>query len=109
MKRLVAKILFIGFYIGEILRSNLRVAYDVLTPKDRMTPSIIGVNVEGMTNSQIVNMANFITMTPGTLGIAISKDHRTLYIHSMYTDESPEATAKALETDYGRRVSRAFK
>ncbi|MGE9290176.1 MAG: Na+/H+ antiporter subunit E [Puniceicoccales bacterium] len=107
--RIFAKILFVGFYLGEILRSNIRVAYDVLTPRDRMNPAIIGVNVEGMSEGQMVSMANFITMTPGTLGIAISKDHRTLYIHCMYIDGSTEAVASALEKDYGRRVRRAFR
>ncbi|MBC2603027.1 Na+/H+ antiporter subunit E [Puniceicoccus vermicola] len=109
MKRIVALIAFIGFYLGEILRSNLRVAYDVLTPRHHMNPAIVAVDIEGMTEGQAVSMANFITMTPGTLGIAISQDRRTLFIHCMYIDGSPEEVASALEKDYGRRVRRAFR
>tara|TARA_R100000027_G_scaffold67048_3_gene64415 strand:+ start:15578 stop:15907 length:330 start_codon:yes stop_codon:yes gene_type:complete len=109
MKRLIAKISFIIFYLGEILKSNLRVAHDVLTPRHRMNPAIIGVDVEGMTDGQIVNMANFITMTPGTLGIEISEDRHTLFIHCMFMDGTPEEVAKGLQDDYGRRVRRAFR
>lgn len=106
MIRLLAWIEFLLFYFKEVLVSNLRVAYDVLTPEHKMKPGIIALDVADMTDSQITLMANFITMTPGTLGLAVSENHDKLYIHAMYLDGSPEEAAAKLLNDYGKRVKR---
>jgi multicomponent Na+:H+ antiporter subunit E len=96
------------FYIGEILKSNLRVAYDVLTPEHKMTPGIIALDVSDMSEAQLCVMANFITMTPGTLGLAVSEDHSKFYVHAMYLDASAEELATQLINDYGKRVKRVI-
>ncbi|CAA6678336.1 MULTISPECIES: Na+/H+ antiporter subunit E [unclassified Lentimonas] len=106
MKRLFAFAEFLLFYLKEVLVSNLRVAYDVLTPTHRMTPGIIALNVADMSDRQIALMANFITMTPGTLGLTVSENHDKLYIHSMYLDGEVEEIADQLLNDYGKRVRR---
>jgi len=108
MMRILAFLEFLLFYLKEILVSNVRVAYDVLTPTHRMTPGIIALDVSDFTDAQISMMANFITMTPGTLGLAVSDDHSTLYIHAMYLDSPAEAVAEQLLNDYGKRVKRVF-
>lgn len=106
MRRLIAIIEFIFFYLTEILKSNLRVAHDVLTKEHLMTPGIIALDVSDMSDAQISLMANFITMTPGTLGLAVSDDHNKLYIHAMYLDTSADEVAADLINDYGKRVKR---
>lgn len=108
MKRILSFIGFLFFYSTEVVKSNLRVAIDVLRPKYEMTPGIIAVDVEGMTDRQLLFMANFITMTPGTLGITVSPDHNKLYIHAMYIDGDVADLANELKNDYGRRVRRVF-
>ena len=108
MMRVWAWIEFLLFYLKEVLVSNLRVAYDVLTPEHKMTPGIIALDVADMTDAQITLMANSITMTPGTLGLTVSENHDKLYIHAMYLDGSPEAVAKKLLNDYGKRVKRVI-
>lgn len=108
MSKLLAMIAFLGFYLLDVLKSNFRVAHDVLTPRHRMKPGIIAMDVNGMTDRQILMTANLITMTPGTLGLGVSDDKRTLYLHVMYLDGTPEETARQLEHDYGRRVRDVF-
>ena len=106
MIRILAWIEFLLFYVKEVLVSNLRVAHDVLTPKHHMRPGIIALDVADMTDAQVAVMANFITMTPGTLGISVSEDHEKLYIHAMYVDDSSEELAAKMLNDYGKRVKR---
>jgi multicomponent Na+:H+ antiporter subunit E len=106
--RLFAWIEFLLFYLKEVFVSNLRVAYDVLTPEHKMNPGIIALDVADMTESQIALMANFITMTPGTLGLAVSEKLDRLYIHAMYLDGSAEEVAAKLLNDYGKRVKRVI-
>lgn len=106
MRRFIALIEFLLFYLIEILKSNLRVAYDVLTKEHLMTPGVIALDVADMSDAQISLMANFITMTPGTLGLAVSDDHTKLYIHAMYLDAPADEVAAGLLNDYGKRVKR---
>jgi len=108
MIRLMHLIGFILFYISEILKSNIRVAYDVLTPTHKMNPVVVSVDVSGMTDRQLLFMANFITMTPGTLGLSFSDAKDKLYIHAMYLDDDMEALSADLSNTYGKRVRRVF-
>ena len=108
MKRLFDFLGFLGFYIMEVVRSNLRVAHDVLTLQHHMKPGIIAVNVADLSDRQTLLLANFVTMTPGTLCLHVSPDRSTLYIHAMYVDESAESYAQNLRATYGRRVRRVF-
>lgn len=108
MNRLLSFVNLACFYIKEVVLSNLRVAHDVLTPKHRMKPGIIVVDVDGLTDWQIFFMSNLITMTPGTLGLTVSRNHKCLYIHAMYIDGSAEELAESLREDYGRRVQSVF-
>ena len=108
MRRLLSIPNLFLFYVKEVVLSNLRVAHDVLTPKHRMKPGIVRVDVDGLTDWQIFFMSNLITMTPGTLGLTVSRDHKSLYIHAMYMDGSAEELAESLRKDYGRRVQSVF-
>lgn len=108
MKRILYFFEFLQFYIRDIVVSNFRVAYDVLTPQYHMTPGVLAVDVAGLKDHQIVLVANFITMTPGTLALLVSPDRKTLYVHAMYVDDTVESMAEELNTNYGRRVRRVF-
>lgn len=87
VRRVPKIILFIGFFIRELIMSNLKVAYDVLTPKDYMHPGVIAVPLEAKTDAEITIVANLISMTPGTLSLDVSTDRQVIYIHVMYLDD----------------------
>lgn len=78
----IAALIF--FYFKELVAASLRVAYDVLTPTHHMKPAVIAVPLEARTDLEITLLANFITLTPGTLSIDVSRDRKTLYIHEVY-------------------------
>jgi len=99
---------FLVFYLKEIVVSNVRIAHDVLTPRHRMKPGILPIDVSDLGEKQLAAMANLITMTPGTLGVYVSMDRKTLYIHSMYMDKDAETMGADLARDYGGRVKRVF-
>jgi multicomponent Na+:H+ antiporter subunit E len=84
---------FALFFLWDLVKANLRVAYDVVTPTHRMRPAVIGIPLELESEGAITLLANLITVTPGTLALDISPDRRTLYIHAMYMDD--EATLRA--------------
>lgn len=84
---------FIGFFLTELFKSNLRVAHDVLTPTYYMRPGVIGISLEVETDLEITIFANLISLTPGTLSLDVSSDRKVLYIHAMYIDDLDELRA----------------
>lgn len=81
---------FLLFYIKEVILSNVRVAYDVLTPTHHMKPGFVAIPLNNLTERQILVLGNLVTMTPGTLSMDVSSDRKTLYLHAMYIDD-PDA------------------
>jgi multicomponent Na+:H+ antiporter subunit E len=95
------------FYIKEVILSNLKVAYDVVTPSYFMKPALIEIDLTGMSDRQILAAANLITMTPGTLSLDLCEKTQRLKIHSMYVD-NPDAEVRELNTKILRRIRNVF-
>ncbi len=89
-RRLPRFIRFVFFYLGELIKANARVAYDVMTPDYFMRPGVLAVPLEARTDAEIATLANLITLTPGTLSLDVSSDRRVLYIHAMYIDDEAQ-------------------
>jgi multicomponent Na+:H+ antiporter subunit E len=85
---------FALFYLWQLILSNLRVAYDVVTPTHHMRPGVIAVPLDAETDAEITLLANLITLTPGTLSVDLSPDRRVLYVHAMYIDHGDVAAAR---------------
>jgi multicomponent Na+:H+ antiporter subunit E len=94
---------FTIFYIWQLILSNFRVAYDVLTPTYYMRPGIIAVPLDAKTDEEITLLANLITLTPGSLSLDVSEDRTTLYIHTMFIDDV-EQVRRELKEGLERRV-----
>jgi multicomponent Na+:H+ antiporter subunit E len=72
---------FVAFYAWELVRSNLRVAADVLRSTRHLQPRIIGIPMAARTPTEVVLLALLIALTPGTLVLDISTDRHVIYIH----------------------------
>ncbi|MDR5904629.1 Na+/H+ antiporter subunit E [Franzmannia qiaohouensis] len=83
-------IMFIGFFIKELIMANMRVAFDILTPPWHMQPGVIAMPLKAETELEITMVANLISLTPGTLSLDVSDDKRVLYIHAMFLDNEEE-------------------
>ena len=78
---------FIMFFFREVIKSNIRVAMEVLTPGQKMKPGIVAIELSAKTDLEITMFANLITLTPGTLSLDVSDDKRVLYVHAMFIDD----------------------
>jgi len=92
------------FFVWEMFKANLRVAFDVLTPRHRMRPGLLAVPLDARTDAEITLLANLISLTPGTLSLDVSKDRRVLYIHMMYIDEDLDTERNKIKRGFERRV-----
>ncbi len=90
-------------FMWEVLQSNLRVAWDVITPRSFRQPGIVAVPLDAETDLQIAVLANLITLTPGSLCLDLSEDRRTLYVHAMFVSE-PEQVRREIKQRLERWV-----
>ena len=81
------------YFLKELVVSNLRVLWDVITPKHINRPGIIGVPLTAQTDLEIFIVASLISLTPGTLSVDLSEDRKTLFVHVMFLDDVDEARA----------------
>ena len=93
----------VGYFLFELVHSNLRVFWDVVTPGHISRPGIVGVPLSAETDIEILLVANLISLTPGTLSIDLSEDRRTLFVHVMFLDD-PDLFRKEIKEGLERRV-----
>lgn len=96
-------IAFIFFFLYELIKANIQVAYDVITPRYYMKPGIIKIPLTAKTNLEITLLANLITLTPGTLSLDVSDDRQVLYVHAMYVSDK-EAFITSIKNGFERRL-----
>lgn len=81
---------FFFYFIYELIKANIQVAYDVITPTFYMKPGIVSVPLDAKTDLEITLLANVISLTPGTLSLDVSDDKKVLYVHAMYVRDKDE-------------------
>ncbi len=93
---------FVFYFLYQMLKANIQVAYDVITPKYFFRPGVVRYPLSARSDFEI-NVSTLISLTPGTLILDVSEDKKALYIHAMYL-KSPEAFVRQLkegmEKDY---------
>ncbi|WP_010094144.1 Na+/H+ antiporter subunit E [Ornithinibacillus scapharcae] len=88
----VVKILkLILIFMRELILSNLSILKLVYTPRPEIEPGIFALPLEVKSNWEITLLAHLITLTPGTLSVAVSDNNDILYIHAMDIDEVDES------------------
>ena len=85
---------FFFYFIYILIKANLQVAREIITPGFTMTPRIIRYPVDGLTPVELTTLANAITLTPGTLSADINEEGTLLYIHCMYAEDRAAAVAE---------------
>lgn len=102
-RKIPKAISFFFYFIKELIVANMKVAFDIITPKDYMQPGIVAVPLDTETDMEITLLANLITLTPGTLSLDVSKDKKVLYIHTLYLD-NPEKFRNEIKNGMEKRL-----
>ncbi|MEO5327815.1 MAG: Na+/H+ antiporter subunit E [Magnetococcus sp. THC-1_WYH] len=99
---------FLIYFIKELIRSNIRMAGVVLSPRLPINPGIVKVHTKLKSKMGRLLLANSITLTPGTLTVMLEGEW--LYVHwvTVESTDIEAATAhivagfeKYLEVMYG--------
>jgi len=99
---------FIFYFLYEMIKANVQVAYDVMTPKYFMRPGIVKYPMNAQTEMEINLLSMMISLTPGTLILDISEDKKTMYIHVMYLQD-PEKFVRDTKMGLERRLLEAIR
>ncbi len=75
---------FILYYILQVFKSNMVIAWDILTPTIKTNPGVIQMQVNLESKHAILALCNIISMTPGTITIDYSKERSEILIHVLY-------------------------
>lgn len=102
-RRLPRAVRFAGYFLWQLLLSNLRVAHDVITPRLYMRPGIVAIPLDAKSDQEITLLANLITLTPGTLSLDISEDRRFLYVHAMFVEDA-KSVRDGIKNGFERRL-----
>ncbi|TCU27660.1 multicomponent Na+:H+ antiporter subunit E [Rhizobium azibense] len=95
-------------FLKELALSAWTVARTVLRPRMDIRPGIFAFPLTVDRDLEITLLANLITLTPGTLSVDVSQDHRTLYVHALDCSD-PEATKRAIASGFERKIMEAFR
>lgn len=103
-----AAVIYVFYFLRELVKSNLRLAAIVLSPSLPVNPGIVKVHTKLKSPMGRLLLANSITLTPGTLTVELRDEW--LYIHwvTVVSPEVEDATAsivagfeRYLEVMYG--------
>ncbi|MHC4932799.1 MAG: Na+/H+ antiporter subunit E [Planctomycetota bacterium] len=94
----------LGFYFfWELLISNVRVARDIVAPRDRRRSGFVAIPLDAKTDAEITLLSILVTLTPGEVTLDVSDDRKVMYIHAMYV-EDPDAVRRMVKEGFERRV-----
>ena len=92
-----------AFFLWELVRANVRLAYDVATPRYHMRPGIVAVPLDARRDSEVLLLAMLINLTPGSVALDVSPDRKVIYVHVMYID-TPQTARDEIKNGFERRV-----
>lgn len=94
---------FVFYFLYQVVKANLQVAYDVITPRYFFKPGIVRYPMNAQSDFEINVLSTLISLTPGTLIMDVSEDKKAIYIHVMYLTD-PEAFINELKNGLERRL-----
>lgn len=89
---------FACWLLLDIVKSNFRVAWEVVTPPLNMTPAFLALDVSDLDDDQATLAAICITLTPGTLSLELDRDRQVLILHALYAPDPARAVEELRST-----------
>lgn len=82
--RLLPALRFAGYIAWNLVKANLVVAWEVLTPTIRVREGVIAVELPSSTPAVLTVVTTAIGLTPGTVVVEVDEDPTVLYIHVLH-------------------------
>lgn len=79
---------FLVWFAGRLVQANLVVAREIVTPGLGLQPAVVRVPLRARTDTEVALLTLFVTLTPGTLALAVRRDPRVMWVHGMYAADA---------------------
>ncbi|WP_111431960.1 Na+/H+ antiporter subunit E [Rhodobacteraceae bacterium DSL-40] len=106
LKRCMWFVVLFVLFCWDLVVSSVLVAATVIAPTGRSKPRLVTIPLQVKSDAGITMVANFISLTPGTLSVDVSPDRSTLLVHSLLAGESSEETRREVREGIEARVLR---
>jgi|SRR5690606_9290039 len=103
LRRALAAMELLIVFAVEVVKANLKVAYQVLHPGLPVQPGFLALPLDVKTDGQITLLSLLITMTPGTLSVDVAPDRSHLIVHALDVSD-PEGAKQDIKTTFERRI-----
>lgn len=107
IRRTYYSIYLFVLFLWDLTASSIAVARAVLSPRDISKPRLVTVPLTVTTDTQIMLVANFISLTPGTLSVDVSPDRKTLLVHDLLAGDDSAVTRAGVRDGIEARVLKA--
>lgn len=102
----LAAIALVFRFLWDLTISSIAVARAVLAPKVAVRPRFVTVPIAVRSDAGVTLVANYITLTPGTLTVDVSPDRGTLLIHDLFAGDSGDGTRAGIRQAIEPRILR---
>lgn len=75
---------FVAYFVWELARASAIVAWEVVTPRNRIHEGIVAAPLRTESPGLISLLANVVSLTPGTLTLEVRQQPAVLYIHILH-------------------------
>lgn len=105
--RSVALVALAAGFARDLVVSSLQVTRTVLSPRAATRPRFVVVPLRhARTPAEVTIVANYITLTPGTLTVDVSPDRSRILVHSLLAGETGDAIRADIRDGIEPRVTR---
>ncbi len=106
-KSILFSIIYLFVFLKELIKSNIDVAFRVISPKLPINPGIVKVKTKLKSPLGRAFLANSITLTPGTLTVEMRDEY--FYIHWIdVTSENIEGATKSIVSNFEKYLEVIF-
>lgn len=99
IKRLYWMIKLFFIFIIELIKANIDVVRIVMAPKIDIHPGFYAYPNDLEEEWEVALLSTLITLTPGTVVVAISEDYSIIYIHGLDMDDA-DAEIASIKTAF---------
>jgi multicomponent K+:H+ antiporter subunit E len=107
VRRLDVALRLAGLFAFDVVAANLAVARAVLGNMARIQPRFVRVPLDIEDEVATALLAALVTLTPGTVSVAIDASARTLTVHVLLSADEG-ATVRQIKTRYEARIREIF-
>jgi multicomponent Na+:H+ antiporter subunit E len=97
--RPVALVRFLAVFAWSVVKANLIVAWEVVTPRNRINEGVVAVPLSSDAPAVITLVSHAIGLAPGTMVIDIERDPTVLHVHVLHLRSVEAVRAEVLELE----------